>query len=66
VAATCTGGRYVLSGGWTVTGGGGEINITVNQATSDTEWTVTAVEDDSAAAGSWGIQAHAVCALAAP
>lgn len=66
VTVTCTGGRSVLSGGWDIAGGGGEVNVTVNEATSNSAWTVTAVEDDDSDAGSWAIQAHAVCALVTP
>jgi hypothetical protein len=69
VTVECPGGRYVLSGGWSISvtsGGDDEADITVihSEATSNTEWTVEG--EESTSVGAWSIQAHAVCAAVTP
>jgi hypothetical protein len=65
VTVDCTGGRFVLSGGYVFTGGTGGLTVRESRATDDDTWTVVAEEVDNVG-GNWTVQAFAVCATAAP
>jgi hypothetical protein len=61
---TCPEGGLAVGGGWTISIGSGgddeaEISVIRSEATSDTEWTITAEEDSNVS--NWSLQAHAVC-----
>lgn len=65
--ATCTGGRKVVGGGYTSTfvtaTDEPRVTITQNQATSDTVWSVRAIESTNIN-NNWSLQAFAVCVTA--
>jgi hypothetical protein len=59
--ATCTGGRKVLGGGYSIATPAGDEMVTTNAPTSDTVWTVTA----SSVTGGGKVTAYALCATVA-
>ena len=63
VTVDCTGGRKVLSGGYTFTAATGGLVVRESMASDDDTWTVTAEEVDNVG-GNWSVQAFAVCATA--
>ncbi len=67
VTAVCPGGRVVVGGGYKLvaaTGNVGSVTPTQNQATSDTEWTVTG--DSDGVVADFSVQAFAICASVTP
>ena len=68
--ASCTGGRVAIGGGYelvtSVPGDEQNLAVTINRATSDTQWSVTALEDDLDPGTQWSLQAFVLCAQMAP
>jgi hypothetical protein len=67
VNATCPNGTKALGGGYDIpfvspSGSLAEINVYMNQPTSDTVWTVGAADNSGS---SWSIQAFVICATVA-
>ncbi|HVH05259.1 MAG TPA: hypothetical protein VNE71_04580, partial [Myxococcota bacterium] len=66
VTVDCTGGRKILSGGYTFSAGTAGVGVRDNRAVDDDTWTVTAEEMDTGITGNWTLQAFAICATGAP
>jgi hypothetical protein len=66
--ASCPGGRFVLGGGYVITGSGIDLEtVSRNQAIDDSTWQVDAQEiNGNGNTGSWALQAFAICATASP
>ena len=62
--ATCPSGKKAVSGGYvlqTTSGSIAEISVSQNYPSSDTTWSVSALEDDDGKVGAWSIQAYVIC-----